>query len=204
MEYESDPREAEAKRMDAQRQQRKIVRVLGTGDLNVLGEHDVEIDDQERGDIQAKLHDGQLTDQVHTMLRSIESPFSRADIDRIALYDGIQAHADLAGKLDDVLYSEDPSVRLRGHASEQMFSRFLEKYPTPDLYQESVEQIIRDHEAEIQANPRSSRASALSMDISFRREQLAAVQPLLHRIYGKRADYWDQVQALRDETQVAG
>ncbi len=201
MEYEhSDPREAEARHMDAQRQQRKIVRVLETGDLNVLGEHDAEINDQERADIQARLRDGRLSHQVHSMLRGIESPFSRADIDRVALYDGIQAHEELAAKLDDVLYGDDPSVRLRGHASEQMFSRFLEKYPTPDLYQESVEQIIRNHEAEIQANPRSSRASALGVDISFRRQQLAAAQPLLHRIYGKRADYWDRVQELRDDT----
>ena len=206
MTYESlDPREAEARRMDGLRQQRKAVKVLATGNVDFIGEHDVDISDVEKVQVSKQLHAGELDNEVTQLLQTIQSPFSNSENERIALYDGILAHEDLAEQLDGLLrgQNQDAVYMSKVHAPIQWFDAFVEKYPTPDKYEHSIQEIIQQHEKEIQLQPTSDRSDMLKMDIRFRKKELAQHQPVLGRIYGKRFDYWNQIKALRESAALS-
>lgn len=176
------------KRVNADRQQRKIQAFLTTKDVKYINARDVEITPEYEEYFFEQMESGAITeDDEREMLATISSPVNKIGVDNV--YRGIEG-LDVVGRKHEkriLSYVTKGDFYGVGDVSEESVENFLGKYPLPMDFEQASEDFLRI----IRVNNPEPKYQ----------EYKGAMDDFKARMYGKRQEYWDQMKDLRRQAE---
>jgi len=188
------------------RQQNKIIKIVESGDLDVLNKPLAAVSADERESFIGKIRGGAINAATldDKVVKNIGAPFSGTDGVqklRTQIEGDPRLRQDFGGALRSSLYR---GGRYRDDLplADEDVQRFVAKYPTPlafDAY--FIGDRIQAMEEEIR-NATPSRGELLHTALSVQRQLERTVYPRLKAaLYGKRNEYWEQCKHLLKATE---
>lgn len=164
---------------DAERQKRKILGAYALG-INALSEHDVKMGADTRQDVIESLASGQVSDEKkRDILEHIQDPVQANGADNVLSAINSKHEKRILAAMGVAGFDNYENV------STADIRAFIGQYPTPMDFQAVADKFLQQVE---QYNGPEKRA-----------EYEAAMTSFLHKIYGKKQEYWERMRELDKE-----
>lgn len=185
------------------RQQDKIIKIIESGDTDIVGQQFTTVSDAERNSFFEKVRTGEITKERlnNEVILNIDAPFIRRVEE---LHEELHGNEKIIGPLRDVVRSGlyGTGGREREHLPDpEELSRFVQMYPTPYSFdREFAGNRLQKLREELEQEQSPERRAMLEKSISLQEYAELETYPRLRQaLYGKRNEYWDQIKLLLND-----
>lgn len=171
--------ETERKKKETERQERKIISVLLTGDTDIISEHDVEdFDTKSYDEFFERRQNGEISDEDEaSLLEQIQTPDKK--VGAAVLAEKMSYNKHMAKILHR--FSKDNGSEYQWINGRNIDS-FMEQYPTPFAFEKKKDVFL----GQIKANNSEHKYQ----------EYVRDMDKFQHEIYGKRFEYYNVLKGL--------
>lgn len=182
------------------RQQNKILKILETGDFDILNQGSVEISAEERSGILERIRSGEISeDALRKVVHEVRPIYKEEGFkDKLSEIHGNEGRQDTIIKTFVSLFGKPGGKQPPFNVGVQWI---IEDCPTVDLLQDKVDGLVvaakkRLEDPSLNATEREMAKRGFISAKQIREEDFDEFALLF---YGKQKQYWDQVRLLKQE-----
>ena len=206
IEYETTPNE---------RQQNKLIKILETGDYEFLSEPEVSVRHEERKIILERIKNGEISDEeFQEIQRQIKPPWRRDKMGLSGLSDEQREWLGVSGPRSSLIRRLENNLSgrpndLRADEGVAAAERIIIDYSTPqelesrlaEKYSQARSQIEEEQKKIVEGKGSEMRLDGAKAEERRQRHVIKdkALRELMHQLYGKRQEYWEQIKLLKRE-----
>jgi len=200
------PQEKAQKNSADMRQQDKIIKIVESGNLDVLNQPLAAVSGTERDSFLEKVRAGEITEDTldSGLVRNIGAPFSERDgVQKLheELQNNQRVQRDVGEAIRTALYDKNAVRREGWQPTADELGRFVQMYSTPNAFDKAfVGNRLQELQTAFEQEQSPGRRDALKMEISLQKQKEREMYPRLRTaLYGKRNEYWEQSKLLLKE-----
>lgn len=203
--------------IENKRQQDKIIKIIETGNLDLLNEPTAEVNESERNEFIRKLKAGEIPDAaLEKLLAGIQLPAESRNVLRskelreqdaaiLKLQEKIR-DGGLQPVFENIIKKgilPPGTVRREGPLSPDFIRNLLEQFPTPskleaffDMQEKQIREKLQKPES-VKSDMASLERAAARNELQFFIRNQEAIEKFKQLLYGKRQEYWNQIKLLK-------